>query len=46
LALAQRTIVLEDGNLAESGELASLLGTPQSRLLRQFASQLEKFRAG
>jgi putative spermidine/putrescine transport system ATP-binding protein len=42
LALARRAIVLEDGRVAESGELASLLAAPQSRLLRQFAAQLEQ----
>lgn len=42
LALASRTIVLEDGRLAESGELVSLLAAPQSRLLRQCAAQIEK----
>ncbi len=44
LALARRTIVLEDGHLAESGELVSLLAAPQSRLLRQCASQIEELR--
>jgi len=42
LALARRTIVLEDARLAESGELVSLLAAPQSRLLRQCAAQIEK----
>lgn len=42
LALARRTIVLEDARLAESGELASLLTAPQSRLLRQCATQMRK----
>jgi glycine betaine/proline transport system ATP-binding protein len=45
LALARRTIVLEDARLAESGELASLLAAPKSRLLRQCATQIEKLRA-
>mgnify|MGYP001764352020 CR=1 FL=1 len=45
LALARRTIVLEDARLAESGELVSLLAAPQSRLLRQCAAQIEKLRA-
>lgn len=45
LALAQRTIVLEDARLAESGELVSLLAAPQSRLLRQCAAQIEMFRS-
>ena len=44
LALARRIIVLEDGRLAESGELPSLLAAPQSRLLRQCAAQIEKLR--
>ncbi len=44
LALARRIIVLEDARLAESGELVSLLGAPQSRLLRQCAVQIEKLR--
>jgi ABC-type Fe3+/spermidine/putrescine transport system ATPase subunit len=44
LALVRRTIVLEDGRLAESGELASLLVAPHSRLLRQCAAQIEKLR--
>ena len=44
LALARRTIVLEDAHLAESGELVSLLAAPQSRLLRQCAAQIEKVR--
>jgi ABC-type Fe3+/spermidine/putrescine transport system ATPase subunit len=44
LALASRTIVLEDGRSAESGELVSLLAAPQSRLLRQCAAQIEKVR--
>jgi putative spermidine/putrescine transport system ATP-binding protein len=44
LALARRAIVLEDGRVAESGELASLLAAPQSRLLRQLAAQLEQTR--
>jgi ABC-type proline/glycine betaine transport system ATPase subunit len=44
LALARRIIVLEDGRLAESGELPSLLTAPQSRLLRQCAAQIEKLR--
>ena len=30
LALARRILVLEDGHLAESGELVSLLAAPQS----------------
>jgi ABC-type Fe3+/spermidine/putrescine transport system ATPase subunit len=44
LALAHRIIVLEDGRLAESGELVSLLAAPQSRLLGQCAAQIEKLR--
>jgi len=44
LALARRTIVLEDGRLSESGELGTLLAAPQSRLLRQCAAQMEKLR--
>jgi ABC-type nitrate/sulfonate/bicarbonate transport system ATPase subunit len=43
VTLAPRVIVLEDKTLAESGELTSLLATPKSGLLRQFASQREKF---
>jgi iron(III) transport system ATP-binding protein len=46
LALACGAIVLEDGCLAESGELGSLLAAPRSRLLRQFSAQMEKARAG
>jgi ABC-type Fe3+/spermidine/putrescine transport system ATPase subunit len=42
LALARRTLVLEDGRLSESGELGTLLAAPQSRLLRQCAAQMEK----
>jgi ABC-type Fe3+/spermidine/putrescine transport system ATPase subunit len=42
LALARRTLVLEDGRLAESGEIGSLLSAPQSRLLRQCAVQLRQ----
>jgi iron(III) transport system ATP-binding protein len=34
LALARRAIVLEDGRLAESGDLKTLLASPHSRLLR------------
>ena len=45
LALARRTIVIEDARLAESGELVSLLAAPQSRLLRQCAAQMEKLRS-
>ncbi len=45
LALAERALVLEDGRLAESGELAALLAAPRSRLLRHFAAQLERTRA-
>ncbi|MCI0536318.1 MAG: ATP-binding cassette domain-containing protein [Verrucomicrobiales bacterium] len=44
LALARQTIVLEDARLVESGELASLLAEPKSRLLRQSAKQIEKLR--
>ena len=44
LALARRTIVLENARLAESGELVSLLAAPQSRLLRHCAAQIEKLR--
>jgi ABC-type Fe3+/spermidine/putrescine transport system ATPase subunit len=44
LALASRTIVLEDARLAEAGELVSLLAAPQSRLLRQCAAQIERLR--
>ena len=46
LALARRAMVLEDGRLSESGELASLLAAPQSRLLRQCAIQIGKLRTG
>ncbi|MGH8472970.1 MAG: AAA family ATPase, partial [Gammaproteobacteria bacterium] len=46
LALARRTIVLEDARLAESGELVSLLAAPRSRLLRQCAARIEKLRTG
>lgn len=44
LTLARRTIVLEDARLAESGELVSLLAAPQSRLLRQCVTQIERLR--
>jgi iron(III) transport system ATP-binding protein len=44
LALARRTIVLEDKRLAESGELVSLLAAPQSRLLCQCAAQIATLR--
>jgi ABC-type Fe3+/spermidine/putrescine transport system ATPase subunit len=46
LALAQRTIVLEEARLAESGELTALLAHPQSRILRQCAVQMERLRSG
>lgn len=46
MAMAQCALVLEVGRLAESGELGSLLAAPQSRLLRQFAAQIERCRVG
>lgn len=39
IGLARSALVLESGCVVESGELHSLLATPQSRLLRQFAAQ-------
>jgi ABC-type sulfate/molybdate transport systems ATPase subunit len=44
LNLASRTLVLEDGYLAETGELAPLLVSPKSRMLRRFAAQIERLR--
>lgn len=44
LALTRQAVVLEDARMAESGELASLLAAPQSRLLRQCAAQIENIR--
>lgn len=40
LSLGSNALVLEDGHLAESGELTELLLAPQSQLLRHFAAQL------
>lgn len=45
LALSRRALVLEGGRVAEAGEIGSLLAAPQSRLLRQFATQMEQTRA-
>lgn len=45
LALARRTIVLEEARLVESGELTALLAHPQSRILRQCAVQIERLRS-
>ncbi len=42
VALARHALVLEDGKPAESGELATLLAAPRSRLLRHFAVQLDQ----
>ena len=44
LALCRRALVLENGRVVEAGELGSLLAAPQSRLLLQFATQLEQTR--
>ncbi len=41
LELSQQALVLEDGRVAEEGVLGLLLATPRSRLLRQFAAQME-----
>ncbi|MBI4622961.1 MAG: ATP-binding cassette domain-containing protein [Verrucomicrobia bacterium] len=46
LALARSAVVLEDGRVAEAGELGTLLANAQSRLLRQFALRIEQFRGG
>lgn len=43
LALTRRALVLENGGVVETGELGALLAAPQSRLLRQFAAQLEQY---
>ena len=40
LGLARRALVLEDGRLAETGELRTLLHAPRSRLLKAFAGQI------
>ncbi|GMU52904.1 MAG: hypothetical protein AMXMBFR33_20500 [Candidatus Xenobia bacterium] len=40
LSLTRRALVLEDGQLAESGELRSLLAEPRSRLLRHWTNEL------
>ena len=44
LSLASQILVLEDGHLAESGELVPLLASPKSRLLQRFAAQIERLR--
>lgn len=44
LGLSQRALVLEDGRVAEAGELGSLLTAPRSRLLRRFSAQIEQCR--
>jgi ABC-type sulfate/molybdate transport systems ATPase subunit len=44
LALCRQALVLEDGRMAEKGELESLLAAPQSRLLLHFATQMEQTR--
>lgn len=46
LELARMTLVLENGRLAEAGNLDGLLATPRSCLLRWFAAQIEQARAG
>jgi ABC-type sulfate/molybdate transport systems ATPase subunit len=46
LMLCRRALVLEDGKTAEADELRALLAAPRSRLLRQFAAQLEQFPGG
>jgi ABC-type Fe3+/spermidine/putrescine transport system ATPase subunit len=46
IALARRALVLENGGVAEFGELNALLAAPRSRLLGQFASQIKSFRVG
>jgi iron(III) transport system ATP-binding protein len=46
LMLCRQALVLEDGRLAEADELRALLAAPRSRLLRQFAAQLEQFPGG
>jgi len=40
LGLARRALVLEDGRLAENGDLRALLHNPRSRLLQAFAAQI------
>lgn len=45
LVLSQRALVLENGGIAEAGELGSLLAAPRSRLLCHFATQIEQYRA-
>lgn len=45
LSLARRALVLEDGRLAETGELRALLHNPRSRLLQAFARELAETRA-
>jgi ABC-type Fe3+/spermidine/putrescine transport system ATPase subunit len=40
LNLARRAIVLEEGRVADAGDLADLLAAPQSRLLRHLAVHL------
>lgn len=44
LTLCRQALVLEDGRMAEVGELDSLLAAPQSRLLLHFATQMEQTR--
>jgi ABC-type Fe3+/spermidine/putrescine transport system ATPase subunit len=46
LTLCRRALVLEHGTVAEADELRTLLAAPRSRLLRQFAAQLEHFPGG
>ena len=43
LNLARRAIVLEEGRVADAGDLADLLAAPQSRLLRHLAAHLAEF---
>lgn len=44
MALARSGLVLEHHQLAESGELSALMAAPSSRLLRHFASEIERCR--
>jgi ABC-type sulfate/molybdate transport systems ATPase subunit len=45
MTLTRRALVLENGCVAEAGEIGSLLAAPRSRLLCQFAAQLITTRA-
>jgi ABC-type Fe3+/spermidine/putrescine transport system ATPase subunit len=44
VTLTRWALVLEDGRVAESGEMGSLLAAPRSRLLGQFVTQLKTTR--